>query len=55
MAMRLLCPLLGEPVSSDLSYDSISNLYFANGVRERSLTIRILPDDIPEVTEVCTV
>uniref|UniRef100_A0A1X7VF86 Staphylococcus aureus surface protein A n=3 Tax=Amphimedon queenslandica TaxID=400682 RepID=A0A1X7VF86_AMPQE len=42
----------GEPVSSDLTYDSISNLYFANGVRERSLTVRILSDDIPEITEV---
>lgn len=44
----------GGSVSSDISFDAVSNLYFANGVRDRSLTIRILADDIPELTEVMT-
>jgi G-protein coupled receptor 98 len=42
----------GDPVSSDISFDAVSDLYFTNGLTDRSLTIRILSDDIPEVTEV---
>ena len=43
---------IGDPVSSDISHDQVSDLYFTDGTRDRSFSITILSDNIPEITEV---